>query len=350
MDAAIRSTQLRVARLIPLWVIAAFAILVSVLPGDASADALPETYHPTAQRALRDNLTYQGQCWTWVRQIVFETTGRTMGFGYVSGFYEAGAVEVPLSEAVQGDIIQIADDQNAGPGVDYPGLHTALVLTRFEDGTFTIIDSNSKWDGIVRIRYDYDPVASANRFSGLEVHAYRIPLEGGDPPPQTPSPTSTTTATITSTATPTSTASSTVPPSQTATPEPTEIPEADRFNLGDKILVTTDGGCLNLRGAPTLAGQKLGCLAEGSSATVLSDVVHEDGWAWVAVQSEDGQAGWVASEYLSALTAGPPPPPEPETTETPSPGTSTPEPSPTPTPDQPPPLHRAVIPFLAVTR
>jgi Bacterial SH3 domain len=301
--------------------IAASLIVAVLAPIGARAQSLPELTHPTVQRAMQDYLTYQGQCWPWMRQIVLETTGRTIGFGYVSGFYEAGAIEVPLSEARQGDIIQIADDQNAGPGVDYPGLHTALVVEAFGDGTFTIIDSNSKWDGVVRLRYNYDPIASANRYVGLEVHAWRIPLDGGGEPATQPSPT------------------------PTPSPEPVEVPEAESFSVGDSAVVATDSGCLNLRNAPSLTGVKLDCLAQGSPVVVVSNVIEADGWAWVAVQTGDGQAGWVASQYLS------PSAPQPASSETPPPATSIPEPTATPSSTpvaDAPATHRVVVPLLSV--
>ena len=362
MDAVRQPRQLRIRRLIPVWVIAAFAVLFILVPVGARAETLPATYHPTAQRAMQDYLTYQGQCWPWMRQIVQESTGRTMGFGYITGFLEAGAAEVPLHEAAQGDIIQIADDQNAGPGVDYPGLHTALVLEAFPDGTFTIIDSNSKWDGVVRIRYDYDPIASANRYSGLEVHAWRIPLEGESPsitPSATVTPIPPTVTPIPPTGTPVPPTGTPVAPTATPVP-PTTIPEADTFDVGDDVVVSADGSCLNLRDVPSLSGAKLTCLVEGTSLEVLSEVVEADGWAWVAVRAPGGQAGWVASQYLvlavpeptaapsttpaSVTATATPVPPTEEATVVPSPS-----PSPTPVDEQPTqqPTHRAVIPFLA---
>ena len=369
MNAKARPRRLLNWRMIPLWVVALLAVAIPVVPRQAQAETLPDIHHPTAQRAMQDYLTYQGQCWPWMRQIVYESTGNLMGFGYVSGFYEGGASEVPLSEAQQGDVIQIADDQNAGPGVDYIGLHTALVLERFEDGTFTVIDSNSKWDGIVRIRYNYDPIASANRYTGLEVHAYRFPLEGAPPP-----------ATTESGSDPTST------PTPTASPEPP--PPAVQFELGDHVVVSTDSGCLNLRAQPVLSGERISCLAQGTRAVVLSDAVQADGWTWVAISTEDGEAGWVASEYLamapasepdaestedtepvedtptSELSPTPSPPaedePSPTTTEVPTqvePSPTAPPPAPTEAPAateepdaaKPGPPHRAVIPALAVS-
>lgn len=314
MDTVKLSHQPGFRRLILLWMTAASILFAVFAPLGARAQSLPDVYHPTAQRAVQDYLTYQGQCWTWMRRIVLETTGRTIGFGYVSGFYEAGATEVPLSDVRQGDIIQIADDENAGPGVDYPGLHTALVLEAFGDGTFTIIDSNSKWDGIVRLRYNYDPIASANRYVGLEVHAWRIPLDGGS--------------------------GSTTQPSPTPTPEPTVIPEAESFSVGDTAVVATDGGCLNLREAPALSGAKLDCLAQGSQVTVFSEVIDADGWAWVAVQTGAGQTGWVASQYLSPAASEPEPAAEPSPTATPTPEANRSDALP---------IHRVVVPALSVS-
>src|SRR3546814_9656002 len=54
----------------------------------------------------------------------------------------------------------------------------------------TVIDSNSQWDGIVRIREQYDPQAAAARYPTLRVHAYRFSAVQGFSAPA-PAPTQT---------------------------------------------------------------------------------------------------------------------------------------------------------------
>src|SRR5690606_3325042 len=129
----------------------------------------------------------------FVKNVVREATGYEMGFGYRSGYLDAGAFEVSPSEAQAGDIIQIADDSNSDPGASYPGLHTVIIMANNGDGTFDAIDSNQRWDGVVRLRPNYDPAAAAARYPGLNYRIYRFPIEGSvapvravAPPPPAP--------------------------------------------------------------------------------------------------------------------------------------------------------------------
>ncbi|MEX2080482.1 MAG: CHAP domain-containing protein, partial [Dehalococcoidia bacterium] len=122
--------------------------------------------------------TYQGDCWPFVKKVVLEATGGQMGFGYIQAFLDAGGYEVPISEARNGDIVQVVDDDDAGPGADHPGLHTAIIVEVNPDGTFLAIDSNQKWDGIVRWRPNYDPALRAAQM-GINVHVFRFGDSGG---------------------------------------------------------------------------------------------------------------------------------------------------------------------------
>lgn len=227
------------------------------------AREVPAPSHPITQRAMLDLESYQGECWPWVRTVVFEATGRQMGFGYRDGFFEAGAEEIPLDQAAEGDVIQIADDEDAGPGVDYPGLHTAIVLVNHGDGRFTIIDSNSRWDGIVRVREDYDPLAAAARYDYLDVHAYRFPLSadtfpGAEPP----------------------------------------APDPPAFAAGDVARVAAGGDCLNLRSGPSLGYAIVRCIADDTVVEILGEPQWSGGRYWLPV-SVDGTSGWVAAEFVA---------------------------------------------------
>ena len=105
--------------------------------------------------------------------------GRTVGYDYHQGYLQAGAVEVPLLTARNGDVIQITNPANTRGDADYVGLHTAIVLDNYGDGTFRVIDSNSNYDGIVRIRDQYDPAVLSRRTPGLVVRVYRIEGQPG---------------------------------------------------------------------------------------------------------------------------------------------------------------------------
>jgi hypothetical protein len=80
----------------------------------SSTTASAEEQSPIVTAALSHLGTRGGQCWTFMRQVVKEATGRTVGFDYRQGFFDAGAIEVSASEAQSGDIIQIAKDGDTG--------------------------------------------------------------------------------------------------------------------------------------------------------------------------------------------------------------------------------------------
>jgi hypothetical protein len=238
--------------------VAVVATLAAVgLFGRATAATTPNAI---AERAMQDLGTWQGECWQWMKRVVFEATGKTVGFSYREGYLEAGAAEVSLEEAGPGDIIQIADERWTSPDADYPGLHTAIILEANGDGTFDVIDSNQLWDGIVRLRPGYDPVAlSSSR--GLSFHIYRI------------------------------TAGST-PSLAAGTPH---AGSSVAFAPGDRARVNTPGECLNLRTEPV--GDVITCIAHGTSTTVIGGPVASAGLTWVQVQTPSG-AGWMATAYL----------------------------------------------------
>ena len=239
----------------------------SLHQGRASAASLPlpEANHATvsvagsstiADEALKDLGTWQGQCFTWVKKVVDRATPYTMGWGYRDGYLGAGAVEVSISEAVRGDIIQLANDSISGSS--YIGLHTAIILTPLGNGRFDAIDSNQNWGEIVRLRPGYDPLASAARYSGISVHVYRFP--GGsatDAPP----------------------------------------PPATELAAGDAAIVSADGDCLRLRSAPSLSGIRIDCVPDGSAVSITGPSQTADGLIWVPVDTYLG-TGWMAAIYL----------------------------------------------------
>jgi len=243
-----------------LGLVLPFAILGSQ---ESSAQA-PQ--HPIAAAAMRHLNTHGGQCWTFMKQVVAEATGRQIGFDYRLGFFEAGAYEVSAAEAQEGDIIQIASDANTSPWASYPGLHTAIVLENLGGGRFNAIDSNQNWDEWVRLRPNYDPYAAAARY-GLQVHIYRVPLGSGSAPVSTPDP---------------------APETSTA-----------EWAAGASAVVSAGtGDCLNLRTDAALGASRIDCLPTGTNVKVVSEAVAADGFVWVKVETPSG-TGWVAANYLT---------------------------------------------------
>ncbi|MEX2372807.1 MAG: hypothetical protein WD800_03310, partial [Dehalococcoidia bacterium] len=165
------------------FVLAVSLSLVLFQPAAAqTAQSAPATGGDAGLRIVQTATGYlhqvEGQCFPWVRRVVEQATGDRMGFGYRDGYIAGGAVEVPVSDVRAGDVIQIADDANLGPNASYPGLHTAIVIAWQDDGRLLVIDSNSQWDGVVRLRADYDPVAAANRNATLTAPALRFGASG----------------------------------------------------------------------------------------------------------------------------------------------------------------------------
>jgi uncharacterized protein YraI len=233
--------------------------------------------------AMRSLNAYEGQCFPWVRRVVAEATGTAMGFGYREGYLSGGAVEVPLGEVRTGDVIQIADDADNGPGASYAGLHTAIVLSRQANGLLHVIDSNSQWDGIVRLRPDYDPVGLSARYPGLTARAYRFSTSGDD--------------------------------------GITEAAQSATLTPGTNARVSADGDCLNLRSGPGTDSAKILCIPDGSTVAVLDGSVESGGLQWQYVQY-GGNAGWVAAAFLTPLASSSTPTPTPSPTPLPTGGTT----------------------------
>lgn len=275
----------------------------SAIPGEAIVD-----------RALEDHLTWQGECWPWVREVVRESTGNPMGFGYHSGLIAGGAEQVPLSNARTGDVIQIVNPSD--PDNFYPGMHTAIVHTNHGGGVFTVVDSNSQFNGIVRIRENYDPVYMANRahvHPNLEVRAYRFETfadgSGG------------------------------------GGSSPTEPPSSgggnSSFEEGDTVETVTGANCLNVRSRASTSAGVVRCVPDGTEMEVLNGSAQANGYTWISVQLSDGTTGWAADAFVEAVDGSgsgagsggnePTATPTPEPTPTP-----TPEPEPEPTATQKP--------------
>ncbi|MEZ4502758.1 MAG: SH3 domain-containing protein [Dehalococcoidia bacterium] len=300
--------------------------------GDAPVTVTPlESSNPIASAALAYLGNYEGQCFPWVRRVVEQATGRTIGFDYRQGYLEAGAVEVTLDEARAGDIIQLASDANTSSLADYAGLHTSIVFANYGGGRFDVIDSNSQWLGVVRLRTDYDPMESAARYPGINVHVYRFPQANTTAPAAAPAPTDPAPDT----------------PIQLSVPaNPGGATEA--FQATQTATVDAGGDCLNMRSAASLTGGILTCIPDGSTVSVLPSQQTVDGITWQLV-AYNGLSGWVSNEFLQLSST-----PTPTATATTSPTatasatpsvtvTATPTSSATPTAGAPVPSDSGII-------
>ncbi len=118
---------------------------------------------------------YGGECWVFMQRVVHEATGRTVGTDYIGGFKLAGGYEVALDDAAPGDIIQILDDRYTAWDANYPGMHTSIVIENHHDGSFTVVESNGAWDGMVRLNQKYRPDGALKQMPWLAIHVFRVP-------------------------------------------------------------------------------------------------------------------------------------------------------------------------------
>ncbi len=274
-----------------IWLCFVVALFVPTFSSSASAadDVTLSASTALTQWATSALGQQQGECFPWLRRVVKAATGIQIGDDYRLGYLQAGAVEVSAQAAKRGDIIQIANDADTHPFADYPGLHTALVLDNLGGGKFRVIDSNSNFDGVVRIRETYDPGAAAARYPGLSFHIYRLP----ERPPSSVTP----------------------PPPNSGVNTPGVIP------VGAAAEIAAEGDCLRVRSIAGLSGTILGCLPTGMRVTVTQPGPDVDGYHWVTI-TNGVISGWASERYLRpigsvvgasalptpAATPAPPPP------------------------------------------
>ncbi len=254
--------------------------LAALIAGSTASAEDPEQPGPSAQQVTAQGPTgpiattamkylsgWGGQCWTFMRGVILEATGLTVGFDFRQGFFDTGAIDVSAAEAREGDVIQLANDANTVWWASYPGLHTAIILENLGGGRFNAIDSNQNWDEMVRLRPGYDPYAAAARYWGITVHIYRFPIGGG-----------------------------------TSGGGGSTFALSPPLQLGERARVNTPGDVLNLRATPGIGGTIMTELAHASEVTVVDGPQLASGLRWLKVQSSAG-TGWVADLYLVKATA-----------------------------------------------
>ena len=80
-----------------------------------------------------------GECIKSVQRWVANAGGSFGGGGTISSYVNSGAQEVPLAQAVKGDVIQYSNNANDG---DWSHAHTVVVVQNFGNGRFDIVQSN----------------------------------------------------------------------------------------------------------------------------------------------------------------------------------------------------------------
>jgi murein DD-endopeptidase MepM/ murein hydrolase activator NlpD len=103
---------------------------------------------------------------------------------------------------------------------------------------------------------------------------------------------------VATTATPTVTIAPTLTPDPTATPVPTATPLPLPSPTAFPVLYVFAPAGANLRDAPGLQSQVLMVLPYRATLSVTGSESPMDDHQWVPVQTQDGQAGWVAGDLL----------------------------------------------------
>lgn len=111
-------------------------------------------------------------------------------------------------------------------------------------------------------------------------------------PPPTPTPTALPTPPPTFTPLPTATPTPTPVPTATVTPQPQIAPG------GQVVVQGTGTDKLRLRTGPGLTHELVAALDDGTRLRVLEGPEMADGYAWWRVQTEGGQVGWAAANWL----------------------------------------------------
>src|SRR5437879_5252447 len=96
----------RQLRLLPGILVLILAVVFPLFASRATTASAASTYGPLVTAALKYVGQQEGQCYSFMQQVVREATGRTVGPDYRLGYLAAGAVEVMLQQARSGDIIQ----------------------------------------------------------------------------------------------------------------------------------------------------------------------------------------------------------------------------------------------------
>ena len=64
-------------------------------------------------------------------------------------------------------------------------------------------------------------------------------------------------------------------------------------------IIDTDGMGVNLRDSPSVTGIIVTVVAEGTLVSLIGEITENDGFAWQAIQLENGRQGWVVARYIS---------------------------------------------------
>ena len=95
----------------------------------------------------------------------------------------------------------------------------------------------------------------------------------------------------------------TTPPAPEATPTPELTPSPVPSNV--YRIVNTEGTGASLRREPGASGQRIRVVPEGREVEALGPTREAGGGTWRSVRDEEGNVGWVATDFLSNIPVDP---------------------------------------------
>lgn len=126
--------------------------------------------------------------------------------------------------------------------------------------------------------------------------AASLPAATATPSPTAAAPQESPTPTRSATATPTRSQPTPTSPVPTATPPP---PPTATLTPEPLTATVTSGVGVYLRAEPTVEGSELEYLPDGVTLFVLEGEQTADDLVWQQVQTEEGQVGWVAADFIT---------------------------------------------------
>jgi hypothetical protein len=171
--------------------------------------------------------------------------------------------------------------------IAFPVLGLLLLLGLFWFWAMALIDNDDDNGG--NTGGDTTPAATATTPSGAAgptVDLSRVEGTPGDSETENPTPTEEGARPPTRT------------PRTTEEDTPTPAESVGQFQEDD-VVVTTEAD-VNLRSDPSLDGDIVTTLEEGTELTVTGESVEADEFIWVPVEDADGNEGWVAEQFLAS--------------------------------------------------
>ena len=96
-------------------------------------------------------------------------------------------------------------------------------------------------------------------------------------------------------------------PTATATDTPDDGGDDDELTFDNAGWIVVVDGPVNLRENPGLQGDVIRTLSTDETATVVnpSELTERDDFTWINVTTEDGETGWIATDFLDPLADDP---------------------------------------------